>query len=380
MPTLIQPFQRWGIDLIGRLPKTINGNRWIITAIDYATGWPIAKSIPAATEDAIAEFIYNEIYMHYGAPQEIFTDGGKNLWGGVVQKYLEKIKTLHKGTSPYHPRTNGKVECLNGILGSMLGKMLLNKPTKLWDLYVDQAIFACRIRTHTTTKTSPFFLLYGRQPHLLGDVNVALPIDADTVIHDERLKILESARKEAAFATYERAMKDKDARDDLVKPHTLEEGEWVLVRHERPLKFESKWFGPYQIVERKLLGTYRLQDPNGRELAALVHGNRLIKANIRTADELRDLWASPKAKDKLRRRNRNLELMPSYAENTDALDQYLQDIDDDDDDLPTVRPDVLQFHDTALPTRRDTGNLKRKQSPQILDEIVVQRPPKRRST
>ncbi|TMI79079.1 MAG: DDE-type integrase/transposase/recombinase, partial [Bacteroidetes bacterium] len=376
----IQPFQRWGIDLIGRLPKTINGNRWIITAIDYATGWPIAKSIPAATEDAIAEFIYNEIYLHYGAPQEIFTDGGKNLWGGVVQKYLEKIKTLHKGTSPYHPRTNGKVERLNGIIGSMLGKMLLNKPTKLWDLYVDQAIFACRIRTHTTTKTSPFFLLYGRQPHLLGDVNVALPIDADTVIHDERLKILESARKEAAFATYERAMKDKDARDDLVKPHTLEEGEWVLVRHERPLKFESKWFGPYQIVERKLLGTYRLQDPNGRELAALVHGNRLIKANIRTADELRDLWASPKAKDKLRRRNRNLELMPSYAENTDALDQYLQDIDDDDDDLPTVRPDVLQFHDTALPTRRDTGNLKRKQSPQILDEIVVQRPPKRRST
>ena len=68
------------------------------------------------------------------------------------------------------------------------------------------------------------------------------------------------------------------------------------------------------------------------------------------ADELRDLWASPKAKDKFRRRNRNLELMPSYAENTDALDQYLQDIDDDDDDLPTVRPDVLQFHDTALPT------------------------------
>src|SRR5438552_17631343 len=90
--------------------------------------------------------------------------------------------------------------------------------------------------------------------------------------------------------------------------------------------------------------------------------------------------SSTKAKDKLRRRNRNLELMPSYVENTDALDQYLQDIDDDDDDLPTVPANALQFHDTALPTRRDMGNLKRKQSPQILDEIVVQRPPKRRST
>src|SRR5204862_6422095 len=116
---------------------------------------------------------HNEIDLHYGAHQHSLTDGGQNLWGRAVQKYLEKIQTLHKGTSPYHPRTNGKVERLNGILGSMLGKMLLNTPTKLWDLYVDQAIFACRIRTHTMTKTSPFFLLYGRQPYILGDVNVA---------------------------------------------------------------------------------------------------------------------------------------------------------------------------------------------------------------
>src|SRR5436305_374185 len=294
---IIQPFQRWGIDLIGRLPKTMDGNRWIITAIDYATGWPIAKAIPVATEDAIAEFIYNEIYLHYGAPQEIFTDGGKNLWGGVVQKYLEKIKTLHKGTSPYHPRTNGKVERLNGIIGNMLGKLLFNKPTKLWDLYLDQALFACRVRTHTTTKTSPFYLLYGRQPHLLGDYNFALSAEAPAADHEERFKPLQSARQEAAIATYERAIKDKNFRDDLVVPHTLEEGQWVLVRHERPQKFEAKWFGPYQVIQRMLLGTYRLQDPSGRELAALVHGNRLIKANIRTADELRDLWASPKAKD-----------------------------------------------------------------------------------
>lgn len=38
----IQPFQRWGIDLIGVLPKTARGNRWNIVAIDYATGWPVA--------------------------------------------------------------------------------------------------------------------------------------------------------------------------------------------------------------------------------------------------------------------------------------------------------------------------------------------------
>jgi hypothetical protein len=363
----IQPFQRWGIDLIGKLPKTTSGNQWIITAIDYATGWPIAKAIPNATEDTIAEFIYNEIYMHFGAPQEIFTDGGKNLWGGVIQKYLKKIGTLHKGTSPYHPRTNGKVERLNGIIGGMLGKLLLGKPTKLWDLYIDQALFACRVRTNATTKTSPFYLVYGQQPHLFGDDNTALPADATVEDHEERFKLLQSARQEAATASYERAFKDKNVRDDIVTPHKLEEGEWVLVRHENPHKFESKWFGPYQIVQKMLLGTYRLQDPTGRELAALVHGNRLIKATITTADELKNLWASPSAKDALRKSNiRQEDVLPSYPENTDILDRLLQ---DDEDLPPPTSPSEPQ--DTQQSKTPLVINVKRPHEPQVFEEIDV---------
>src|SRR5208282_152871 len=99
----------------------------------------------------------------------------------------------------------------------------------------------------------------------------------------------------------------------------------MLVHHENPLKFESKWFGPYQVFQKMLLvGTYRLQDPDGRELAALIHGNRLIETIVRTADELKELWASPKGKDVLRKRNRQMEVLPSYPENTDILDEHLQ--------------------------------------------------------
>jgi hypothetical protein len=95
----------------------------------------------------------------------------------------------------------------------------------------------------------------------------------------------------------------------------------VLVRHEDPKKFESKWFGSYQIMEKMMLGTYRLQDPNGKELAALVHENRLLRAYISSTEILKKLWTSSAAKDQLRRRNITAEYIGSdNPQNTELLE------------------------------------------------------------
>jgi len=206
------------------------------------------RNVPAKEDetDIFAPIVENDAASPERKQLSELSDGGKNLWGSVVQRYLARIKTIHKGTSPYHPRTNGKVEALNGLIGSMLTKLLLGKSTKLWDLYLDQALFACRVRTHSTTKTSPFYLVYGKHPRLLGDQNIALAIDAVTANHEARIQAVGSARQEAAQASYERAWQAKTIRDELVKEHELSEGEWVLVRHESAQKFETKWFGPYR--------------------------------------------------------------------------------------------------------------------------------------
>ena len=143
----------------------------------------------------------------------------------------------------------------------------------------------------------------------------------------------------------------------------------MLVRHESPRKFESKWFGAYQIIEKKLLGTYRLQDPNGKELAALVHGNRLIQANIRTTDELRRLWTAPSTKDALRRQNARLELIPSNPENTKALESYLMDLDVEETDPEPIRPVLKRKREQEHPAQRDK---RRKGS-----DLVVKLPYKR---
>ena len=50
---------------------------------------PLQRPIVDATEDAIADFIFHEIYIHFDAPQEKFSDGGSNLWGKAVETYLK---------------------------------------------------------------------------------------------------------------------------------------------------------------------------------------------------------------------------------------------------------------------------------------------------
>ena len=80
-----------------------------------------------------------------------------------------------------------------------------------------------------------------------------------------------------------------------------------------------------------------------------------------TVDELKELWASPKGKDVLRKRNKRMEALPSYPENIDILNEHLLNDDDDENDAITV-PEIVK------------KNLKRKRGQEeMFDEIVVER-------
>jgi len=86
----------------------------------------------------------------------------------------------------------------------------------------------------------------------------------------------------------------------------------------------------------------------------------LIEATVCTADELKELWASPRGKDILRRWNKKVdEVLPSYPKNTEILDQYLQDKSDDIVEVPEI-------------VRK---SLKRKREPEVFDEIIVEEVP-----
>ena len=47
-----------GIDLVGPLPMTSRGNKYIITLVDYFSKWPEAEPLPDKSAKSVASFLF----------------------------------------------------------------------------------------------------------------------------------------------------------------------------------------------------------------------------------------------------------------------------------------------------------------------------------
>src|SRR5688572_13531356 len=101
-----KPFERIGIDFIGPLEQTRNGNRHILVVTDYLTKWLEAEPMKEATAENVIQFIYEKIICKHGCPKIILSDRGTHFRNRLVDGLCEKFKIKHKLSSPYYPETN----------------------------------------------------------------------------------------------------------------------------------------------------------------------------------------------------------------------------------------------------------------------------------
>ena len=113
MPVIDTPFSRVAIDLIGPIhPPSDNGNRFILTVVDYATRYPEAKPLQKIDTETVAEALV-DIYSRVGIPREVLTDQGKQCTSDLMKEVGGLLSVKQLTTTPYHPSCNGLVERFN---------------------------------------------------------------------------------------------------------------------------------------------------------------------------------------------------------------------------------------------------------------------------
>ena len=134
--SILQSFEKWVTSLINILSKISNDNKWIITAINYATNWSIVNVIKNVKIEIIVKFLHEKIFQHYETFKRILSDNETNFLKNIIKHYLRVFAIKHRNTILYHLKTNEIIENLNETLNNILIKYLTNKATKLWDEFL----------------------------------------------------------------------------------------------------------------------------------------------------------------------------------------------------------------------------------------------------
>ena len=285
LPAIGEPFRRVAVDIVGPLQRTKNGNKYILTLMDFATRYP--EAIPLRKIDAIsvAEALCH-IFTRLGLPQEILSDQGSNFMSDLMRQVAELLGIHQIKTSPYHPQTNGMLERFHATLKSMIRKSSSERTQ--WDLYLPYACFAFRDTTHSATGYTPFQLLFGR------DVRGPLSLLYDQLTEPSTgtrpvVEYIDTLKTRLRDAWSEAAQNDSDAKarskaffDTKAKNRVFSVGDQVLVMSPTPTsKLADQWAGPYTIMEKMNAVTYRVHTPDRRKKSRLYHVNGI------------KLWNSP---------------------------------------------------------------------------------------
>ena len=169
-----KPFEIVHLDIIGPLPLTKSGNRYILTIMDRFSRMVKLIPIPIMTASCICIEFRNHWLLQYGVSMQTLTDRGSNF-AGLLFKLLSKLYGFtNLFTTSYHPRTNGRLERFHRYLKERL--RILSAELNLdyfntddWDIFLPNISFSYNITPNRMTKYSPYQIIFGD--------TIKLPID-----------------------------------------------------------------------------------------------------------------------------------------------------------------------------------------------------------
>jgi transposase InsO family protein len=282
-----RPFQIVGIDIVGPLRKSSNGFKYILTCIDFFTNWVEATPLRTINADEVAENVFKLIICRHGCPEKILSDKGTQFTSALFKYFCKKYSISKLQTSAFHPQTNGKIERFHRYLGAALA-ILVDKNQLNWDELLDCCLFAYRTTIHRIAQETPFFLLYGRDVVLPGDIMMNLP--QTTAEDDTNAKTDYKASLIARFRTaYDKLLTKREA--EIIKykanydkrQHKVElrEGDQVMYFRSVPKKGLSqkllpRWEGPFRVERQLGPVSYRIAR-DGQTLVAHIQKLRVYK-------------------------------------------------------------------------------------------------------
>ena len=248
---------RVAIDILGELPETEQGNKYIVVISDYFTKWTHAIALPDQTAQTIADRLMNEFFSVFGMPKYLHTDQGRQFEANLFQEVCQLLGIEKTRTSPYRPQSDGMVERWNRTIQQML-KSFINENRDDWDDHLPYLCMAYRATPHESTGCSPNLMMFGQENNLPIDVMAGVPPKSkpDIECPSEYVEWLRTTLRDvyqyAQGQLKANAKRQKHYYDIRAKPNNYPVGTYVW-RWYPPAakgKLAKGWTGPYRVMSR----------------------------------------------------------------------------------------------------------------------------------
>ena len=234
----------------------------VLIITDHFTRYAQAHITSSQKAPIVAKTLWDKFFVHYGFPEKILSDQGRNFESQLISKLCELTQVKKLRTTPYGPEGNGSCEWFNRTLISMFGTLPDDFKSK-WPQHISTLVYAYNCTRSNATGFSPYYLLYGRHPLLPIDIEfgVFVPELSEVVTYkyvQNLKKRLENAFQKANAFCEKEAIRSKQHFDRTARCSKLLPGDLVLVKRKGftlKHKIADKWESePYEIVLQHLDG------------------------------------------------------------------------------------------------------------------------------
>ena len=287
-PVTEAKFFRVHLDLVGPLPRSPCGRRYIAVISDNLTRYVFTHALSDKSAMSVA-IALNQFITTFGCPREIVTDQGTEFINQTFQAISTYFRIKHVSVKAYRPSANGLVESKNRVLLNVL-RIIVSENPNVWPDALPIATMALNSAFNVSVGDSPHFLVFLQDPRM--------PFEDFLDVHSKPIYDIQNYRDflcslnrtvyESVRTMLQKSTENHQKTYDIrfkTGESTIQVGDRVYCKRLQPKtsKMQSKYIGPFRVLE-KSVDSFKLLNLFNDKISE-VHASYVISPKVESIRE-----------------------------------------------------------------------------------------------